>query len=292
MTTLRFEAPTALQYFAALVADDASFSLLEAAVSIAQDEYPRLDPLAVLAEIDALADKLRRRIPADAVALQKLRFLNRYFFQELGFAGNVNNYYDPRNSYVHKVLSTRRGIPITLALLYIELASQIGLQARGISFPGHFLVKLRLSTGSQQGEVVIDPFTGHSLSREELDERLQPYRRQQGLEGEFEVPLGLFLQSAPARDVLARMLRNLKEIHRAARDWPRMLAVQERLVILLPDAWEERRDRALAYAELGQNELALRDLDDYLARRPNAADAGALAARAARLRQEGRPRLH
>ncbi len=86
-----------------------------------------------------------------------------------------------------------------------------------------------------QGEVVIDPFTGQSLSREELDELLAPYRRRQGLVGEFDVPLGLFLQAATARDVLARMLRNLKEIHRSAEDWPRLLAVQQRLVILLPE---------------------------------------------------------
>jgi regulator of sirC expression with transglutaminase-like and TPR domain len=292
MTSLRFEAPTALQYFASLVAEDSSFSLLEAAVAIAQDEYPRLDPQSVLAEIDALADKLRRRIPADAVALQRLRFLNRYFFQELGFAGNVNNYYDPRNSYLHKVLSTRRGIPITLALLYIEIASQVGLQARGVSFPGHFLVKLRVHTGSQHGEVVIDPFTGHSLSRDELDERLQPYRRQQGLEGDFEVPLGLFLQAAPARDVVARLLRNLKEIHRTSQDWSRLLAVQHRLVVLLPEAWEERRDRGLAHAELGQKDAAADDLDAYLSHRPDADDVAAIGQRLAGLRHAGRPRLH
>jgi regulator of sirC expression with transglutaminase-like and TPR domain len=292
MTSLRFEAPTALQYFASLVADDSSFSLLEAAVAIGQDEYPRLDPQSVLAEVDVLADRLRRRIPADAVALQRLRFLNRYFFQELGFAGNVNDYYDPRNSFVHKVLSTRRGIPITLALLYIEIASQVGLEARGVSFPGHFLVKLRVHTGSQHGEVVIDPFTGHSLSRDELDERLQPYRRQQGLEGEFDVPLGLFLQSAPPRDVMARLLRNLKEIHRTSQDWARLLAVQERLVILLPEAWEEQRDRGLAHAELGRQDLAARDLAAYLDHRPAADDAQALARRLAALRGLGRPRLH
>ena len=103
--TLRFEVPTALDYFASLVAEDDSFSLLEAAIAVAQDEYPRLDAQGVLAEIDALADRLKRRIPADAVPLQRLRLLNRYFFQELGFAGNVNDYYDPRNSYLHEVLA-------------------------------------------------------------------------------------------------------------------------------------------------------------------------------------------
>jgi len=285
---MHFDVPTPLGYFATLVADDASLSLLEAAIAIAQDEEPQLDPQTVLADIDRLAERLKRRLPADAGALQRLRFLNRYFFQELGFAGNVNDYYDPNNSYLHRVLATRRGIPITLALVYIEIASQIGLTARGVSFPGHFLVKLRMT----QGEVVLDPLTGQSLSREELDERLAPYRRQQGLTGEFDVPLGLFLQTAPARDVLARVLRNLKEIHRTAEEWPRLLAVQERLVILLPEAWEERRDRALVYAELGRSDAAAQDLAAYLEQRPKAGDAAALRTRLAELRSLGRPRLH
>lgn len=270
--TLRFEVPTALQYFSSLVAEDEGFALLEAAIAVAQDDDPRLDPQGVLAQVDALADRLKRRIPADAVVLQKLRFLNRYFFQDLGFAGNVNNYYDPRNSYLHEVLALRRGIPITLALVYIELATQIGLSARGVSFPGHFLVKLRAG----KGEVIIDPLTGQSLSRAELEERLLPYRRSRGLTDDFEVPLGLFLQAAPPRDIIARLLRNLKEIHRTAEDWPRLLAVCERLVVLLPQAWDERRDRGLARAELGLDEAAAQDLLAYLKHMPAAEDAAPL----------------
>jgi regulator of sirC expression with transglutaminase-like and TPR domain len=287
-SSLRFAAPTVLEYFSMLVADDASLSLLEAAAAIAQDEYPRLDTQSVLARIDALADRLKRRIPADAVPVQRLRWLNRYFFHELGFAGNVNDYYDAHNSYLNAVLETRRGIPITLSLLYVELATQIGLTARGVSFPGHFLVKLKMP----RGEVVIDPFTGQSLSREELDELLVPYRKRQGLEGDFEVPLGLFLQAAPARDVLARMLRNLKEIHRSAEDWPRLLAVLERLVVLLPGDWEERRDRGLAHAAIGRIDRAVDDLAAYLEHRPQAEDRGAIAERLRMLRSAGRPRLH
>ncbi len=284
--SLHFEAPTALEYFAALVADDASLSVTEAAVAVAQDEYPLLDPQETLAQIDALADRLKRRLHADVAPMQKLRLLNRYFFQELGFAGNVNDYYDARNSYLPEVLKTRRGIPITLALVYMEIAGQLGLTAHGVSFPGHFLVKLHMP----RGEVVIDPFSGQSLSREELDERLAPYRRQRGLVGDFEAPLGLFLQAAPARDVIARLLRNLKEIHRTASDWPRLVAVQDRLVVLLPQAWEERRDRGLARAALGHRDAALDDLSAYLDHRPDAGDAPALRQRLAELR--GTPRLH
>jgi len=270
---LHFETPTALEYFATLVADDASLSVLEAAVAVAQEDLPGLDPQAVLAEIDALAERLRRRIAADAAPVQKLRLLNRYFFQELGFAGNVNNYYDRRNSYLPEVLRTRRGIPITLALLYVELAQQIGLKACGVSFPGHFLVKLHLPGG----EVVIDPFDGRSLSREALEERLLPYRRRRrGALGDDEVPLGLYLQKAEPRATVARLLRNLKEIHRGARDWQRLLAVLDHLVVLLPEDWEERRDRALVLAELGRLDAATADVSAYLQHRPDAQDAPGL----------------
>ena len=287
MSLLRFEAPTLLDYFANLVADDAQFSQLEAAIAIAHDEEPSLDVQSVLSQIDMLAARLKQRIAADTGTMQRLRYLNRYFFQELGFAGNVNDYYDTHNSYLHCVLATRRGIPITLALLFIEIAQQIGLDARPVSFPGHFLVKLKMP----QGEVIIDPFSGQSLSREDLDERLAPYRRRQGLVGEFEAPLGLFLQAAGGRDVLARLLRNLKEIHRSAERWPVLLGVQQRLVVLLPEAWEERRDRALVLAELGHDRAAADDLQAYLDHRANADDAPALRDRLRELRGSG-PQVH
>ena len=127
--SLLLHTPTALEYFASLVADDASLSVLEAAIALAHDDYPALDCQTVLAEIDALAARLKTRIAPDAAPMQRLRLLNRFFFQELGFAGNVNDYYDAKNSYLHSVLQTRRGIPITLAVLYVEIAGQIGLSA-------------------------------------------------------------------------------------------------------------------------------------------------------------------
>ena len=280
---LQFCVPTALGYFAALVADDASLSVLEAAVSVAQDDDPQLDTQAVLTQIDVLADKLRRRVPADAAPLQRLRLLNHYFFHELGFAGNVNNYYDRRNSLLPAVLETRRGIPLTLAMLYVELATQVGLHAHGVSFPGHFLVKLHMPSVhgahgalGRGGEVVIDPFTGRSLGREELEERLLPYRQQRGLTGDDELPLALFLQPAPPRELIARLLRNLKEIDRSARHWPRLASVLQRLVILLPQDWEERRDHALVLFQLGRLELAVDELRTYLEHRPDAGDAASL----------------
>jgi regulator of sirC expression with transglutaminase-like and TPR domain len=286
--SLLLHPPTALEYFASLVADDASFSVAEAAIAIAHDEFPGLDCQTVLGEIDALAARLKSRIAADAAPMQRLRLLNRFFFQELGFAGNVNDYYDAKNSYLHCVLQTRRGIPITLAVLYAEIATQVGLHANGISFPGHFLVKLRMP----QGEVVIDPFTGQSMSREALDALLVPYRRRQGLPGSSSLPLALFLQAASPREVIARMLRNLKEIHRSADDWPRLHAVLQRLVILLPTAWEERRDRGLAAAELGADQAAAADLSAYLEHVPHAGDRLAIQERLLDLGHGDPSRLH
>ena len=285
---MRFKAPTALDYFASLVAEDASLPLTEAAVAIALTEHPDLDVQGVLAHIDELAHRMKRRLAADAGPLQRLRLLNRFYFDELGFAGNVNHYDDPSNSFVHAVLETRRGIPISLAVVYLELAGQIGLSAHGVSFPGHFLVKLRLP----EGEAVIDPFTGHSLTREALDERLLPYRRSRGPQGDMDPPLALFLQAATAREVLARMLRNLKEIHHNAQDWARLVAVLDRWVLLLPHDAQARRDRGLAHAELGQQQAAVRDLSHYLQQAPAAADRRVIAARLATLKRGGGTWLH
>jgi regulator of sirC expression with transglutaminase-like and TPR domain len=277
---MSFPTLSPLEYFGALVAEDKGFALTEAAASLALTEQPSVDVQGVLSDIDALAARLKARLPADAGTLQKLRLLNRYFFRELGFEGNVNDYYASANSYLHEVLRTRRGIPISLAVIYLEIAHQIGLGARGVAFPGHFLLKIKLP----QGEVVIDPFSGQSLSREELEERLAPYKRRQGLVGDYDVPLGLFLQAATPREIVGRMLRNLKEIHRSGADWSRLLEVQERLVLLLPDDAEEKRDRGLAHAELGHRAAAVEDLEHYVALAPEAEDRGAIAQRAASLR--------
>lgn len=278
---LNLSAPTRLEYFQSLVGSDEHFPLLEAAVSLAQDEYPELDVQQVLDEVDLLLSRVKRRLPADAAPLHRLRVLNQFFFRDLSFGGNINDYCDPDNSYLNVVLRTRRGIQISLAVLWLELAQGLGLHARGVCFPGHFMVKVNLP----KGQVVIDPFTGQSLSREELSERLEPYKRRSGLTGEFEVPLGLYLQSAPSRDIIARMLRNLKEIHRSQEDWQRLVAVQDRLVILLPEAWGEWRDRGLAHAQQGHDALAVEDLETYLANAQDALDIDMVAERVAGLRR-------
>jgi regulator of sirC expression with transglutaminase-like and TPR domain len=279
--TFSFQVPTALAYFESLVQSDDHFPLLEAAASLAQDEYPDLDVQQVLGDVDQLLARLKRRLPADAAPLARLRALNQFFFNDLNFGGNVNDYYDPDNSYLNAVLRTRRGIPISLAVLWMELAHGLGLQARGIGFPGHFMLKVTLP----KGQVVIDPFTGKSLSREELGERLEPYKRSNGLVGDFDVPLGLYLQPASSREIIGRMLRNLKEVHRAQEDWQRAIAVQDRLIALLPTAWGEYRDRGIAHAEQGNTAAAVRDLETYLEHAEDALDVDVIAERVAALRR-------
>lgn len=268
----------ALDYFASLVQQDDSIPLFEAALAIAQDVDPQLDLAAAQVEVDLLAAKLQRRLAPDASNVQKLRLLNHFFYRELGFAGNVNDYYDPDNSYLHRVMSTRRGIPISLAVLYMELAQQIGLNVKGISFPGHFLMKLSI----QSGDIVLDPFNGASLSREELEERLEPYFEQRSYPGA--IPLSYYLHAAHPREILVRMLRNLKTLFLEHLRWQRVLGVQQRLLILLPDEITERRDRGLIYANLECPQAALQDLEAYLAERPYAPDAEALRSKLPELR--------
>jgi regulator of sirC expression with transglutaminase-like and TPR domain len=229
--------PSALDYFTTLVQSDDDFPLLETAISLAQDEFPGLDIQQVLDEVDVMSAKLKRRLMTNAEPLDKLRELNHFFYEELRFAGNVNHYDDPHNSFIHIVLTKRLGIPISLAVLWLELGQSMGLRVHGVSFPGHFLVKLDL-TYPQEGHVVLDPFSGESLSRDDLAERLIPWLhgakpgRPQAISDDA---LAYHLEPASPRDIIARMLRNLQEIYRRQGDGERLQKVQARLAVLLPE---------------------------------------------------------
>ena len=273
---LSFNPPSPLEYFATLVQSDDNFPLLEAAVSIGHIQAPVMDVQGVLSQVDAWLVRLRRRVASDAAPLARLLALNQFFYKDLGFGGNLNDYYATGNSYIHALLESRRGIPISMAVVWLELAQGIGLNASGVSFPGHFLIKISLP----MGQAVIDPLSGQSFSGEKLSEMLEPYR----LSPDFEVPMGLYLQAAPARDILARMLRNLKEIFKSQKQWTHALEVQERLIILMPEAWTEYRDRGLAHAALGNHSQALADLEHYLAHVQDVVDVDAIAQQVEMLR--------
>lgn len=273
-----------LDYFASLVADENGIPLTETALSIAQDAFPDLDLQAELAALDVLALRLKRRIAEGTPAIQRLRLLNHFFYRDLGFGANANDYYDPVNSYLNVVLKQRRGIPISLAVLYMELGQQIGLPLKGVSFPNHFLVRMTIPAG----EVILDPLSGETLSKEQLQEMLDPYLEREGISDPGQVPLGLFLQAASHREIIARMLRNLKAIYLQESRWQRLLAVQNRLVILLPGSIEEVRDRGLAYANLECFRPALEDLEAYVKARPDAADIAQIRDRMPALRMMSR----
>lgn len=266
--------PTPLGYFAALVQQDEGLPLLEAAASLAQDEKPGLDVGQVQDEVDQLIARLRQRLSPDADPVERLRAVNRLFFVDLGFAGNVNDYYNPANSYLDEVMHTRRGIPISLAVLWLELAASIDLKVEGVGFPGHFLVQAQI----EDGRVVIDPFTGHSLGRPELRERLEQFHLDPEL-AQDDAALAQFLRPTGPRQILARMLHNLQDIHRTQQDWARLVKVQDRLVTLLPSAWAEYRERGLAWAALGDIERARADLSVYVREAAEAADHEVMAER-------------
>ncbi|HTH76019.1 MAG TPA: SirB1 family protein [Trinickia sp.] len=268
-----------LDYFSTLVADDDSLPLTETAVALAQDAYPDLDLEAVLAELDELALRLKRRLPEGADLTEKIGALNRFFFRELGFAGNLNDYYDPDNSHLNIVLKRRRGIPISLAVLYLELGEQIGVPAKGVSFPGHFLLRVTLP----EGDVMLDPTTGQSLSEAQMVDMLEPYISH--TEQSVGNALRMLLQPATPREIVARMLRNLKAVYLQTERWQRLLAVQQRLVVLLPENIEEVRDRGFAYARLDYLRPALEDLERYLDDRPDAEDATTVESQLNELRQ-------
>jgi regulator of sirC expression with transglutaminase-like and TPR domain len=227
-----------------------------------------------LDEVDNMVIKLKSKFTAETTDLQKLQFLKYFFFQEMHFELNTNDYYDPDNSYLHSLLQKRRGIPISLSILLMEFGQQIGLQIRGISFPNHFLVRISLP----QGEVVMDPTTGSSLSKVELQAMLDPYLDSQGYRGELALPLSLFLRSSSPREILSRFLRNLKAVYTHQERWERLLGVQERLVILLPNEIEEIRDRGLAFAQLDYIRPAIDDMQIYLSKNPEAQDAAVIRA--------------
>ncbi len=261
-----------LQTFEKIVSEkDERIDLARACLLIAQDAYPGLDIDRYLGDIERMALRLRSRMPQSGGAEERVVALNQYLFDDLGFQGNAGNYYDPRNSYLNEVMDRRVGIPITLSILYMEVGRRVGLPIEGISFPGHFLVRLRLRGGT----LVLDPFTGGApLSEVELRERLQRVIPQ-GVADNVpvaELPMDQFLEPATNRQILSRLLRNLKGIYREADKPERMLEVLNRMLVISPGASAELRDRGFLYHRLECWRPALKDLTDYAEREPDAPD--------------------
>lgn len=257
---------------------DEDVSLAEGALWIAAEEYPDLVVDEHLARLHDMAACLRGRLRADVATAEKLMALNHYMFDELGFSGNTDDYYDPRNSFLNEVLERKLGIPITLGVVYIEIGRRIGIGLQGVSFPGHFLVKCAL----RDGVVVLDPYSrGVSLGMDELQQRLRAAGSASDVD---EAILAHLLSAASNKEVLARMLRNLKGVYVRQGDWLRALSSSERLIALKPDdAGEEYRDRGGIYLKLECFRAALGDFGTYLKQCPGAADAETVRAQVSEL---------
>ncbi len=248
---------------------EAEINLAEAALVIARAEYPQLDIADYLHGLDRLAASISERIAQQATMTERLEALNRCLFEEEGFQGNVEDYYDPRNSFLNEVMDRRCGIPITLSLIYIEIGRRIGLPLEGVSFPGHFLVKLPVHNGA----IVFDAYAGGvSLSEAELEQRLERFYSA----GERSRPtpqLAQTLVSASKRGILARMLRNLKGIYVHGEAYDKALAIVDQLIVVSPDTAIEWRDRGIIHERLECFRAAQEDYHRYLALEPAAEDA-------------------
>ncbi len=249
---------------------DESLPLLGTALLIARDEYPDLDADLYDTVAQTHAEHLRPEIDAIDPWPLKMAAINRYLFDEVGYTGNHDEYYDPRNSYLNEVFDRRLGNPISLAMVQMEVARRLGVPLDGVSFPGHFLVRLPVD----DGVLVMDPFNGgRPLGADELRERAKPH-----LGGDIPDDNALLqiLDPASHRSILIRVLRNLHGVYAEREEWDRAARSADRVLKLSPDQPEALRDRGLAYLHMDYARGARDDLARYLHAAPQAGDADAM----------------
>jgi regulator of sirC expression with transglutaminase-like and TPR domain len=262
--------------------DDASLPLLGTALLIARDEYPGLDADLYDTLVQGHAAGMRDEIEAIDHWALKMQAINRYLFEELGYAGDHDQYYDPRNSYLNEVFERRRGNPISLAMVQMEVARRLGVPLDGVSFPGHFLVRLPVD----DGVLVMDPFNrGRPLDVDELRQRARPHL---GGDAPDDEALSQILNPASHRAILMRVLRNLHGLYSDGKDWERATRSADRLLKLSPNDPDALRDRGLGYLHMGHNSGARTDLARYLQLNPRARDAMTVRTRLVELGGTGR----
>jgi regulator of sirC expression with transglutaminase-like and TPR domain len=251
--------PVIARFTALSARPDAELDLVDGALEISRLFQPGVDGAQARARLDGLGDEVRDDLADGANLAAQVDALNRLLFGRFGFAGNCDDFNDPRNSFLDQVLERRVGIPISLSLVYIEVARRAGVAAWGVGFPGHFLVKL----GHGGGSLVVDPFNeGAVLSADDLDARLA------GIFGDDRVSVRAhpsLLRAATQREILVRMLRNLKAVYLGRGLATEALRAACAILALVPDLPEELRDRGLIYRELGHHQAALDDLRRFTA---------------------------
>jgi regulator of sirC expression with transglutaminase-like and TPR domain len=257
-------------------------NLAEAALLIAKEEYPTLDVDDYLKRLDEIAARVQGRLSAEPGVEEIVVTLNEVLFEEQGFSGNIDDFYDPRNSFLNEVLDRKLGIPITLSILYMEIGHRVGLTLEGVSFPGHFLVKF----ATEEGDVVLDPFAGGMpLSEEDLLERLQETI---GDDTATETSLGMLLGTAGKKEILVRMLRNLKVVYLQRTEYDLALTAINRILMIDPMIAEEVRDRGDIFEKLECFRAAATDLQRYLRLAPDAPDRPEIHRRLVTLEQSAR----
>ncbi len=254
-------------------------NLARAALLIAREEYPQLPLEQYLVRLEILAEEVLDRLDGETAAPVVLSEVVRHLFGVRKMRGNRDHYHDPRNSYLNDVLDRDLGIPLTLAIIVLEVGWRLGLDVEGVNFPGHFLVRYR----GEARSFLIDPFHGGAIrSRSELQKVLRG-------RGTGTTPVSEPLRSASKHDVIVRLLLNLKAAHYRARDHERALAAVERILIVRPTAQGQIRDRGYLLARLGRAEEAVGQLETYLALAPRAGDLDRVEALLRELRADGRP---
>lgn len=239
--------------------------LLEAALLVATHRYPDLDVRYYLDVLENFGTRIAGQVGSDSGPTEKVAALNHYLFDELGFAPNAQDYYDPRNSFLNDVVERRTGIPITLSLVYMAVGRFLGLKISGVSYPGHFLVKCDLSDGL----IVLDPFSrGQSLDLPDLQRLLREAR---GGEVSRAIVAGC-LVAASKREILLRMLRNLKMIYLRVHELDSALKIMDWIVTANPSQAVEIRDRGMIYQELECHRAAVADFERYLELEPDCSD--------------------
>jgi regulator of sirC expression with transglutaminase-like and TPR domain len=235
MDHLAYQAQIRQFFTEAMTGPENRLDLARAALLIASEEYPGLDILRYVAKLEAMAAAVRPAVTTTDDPILKIEYLNAYLFEERGFRGNAENYYDPRNSFLNDVVDRRLGIPITLSIIYMEVGRRVGMPLRGVGMPGHFIMRY----AEPEEDIYIDPFNkGRILSRQACEELIQQ------LYGEPVPFQETFLAPVSKKQILARILMNLKAIYIQTKDYLKALSVVERLLIIQPGAEQEMKDRA------------------------------------------------
>ncbi len=243
---------------------DDQIDLAKAALYLAQEQFLDLDVEEYLNALDEMAAEVLERLEEPRYPLRVIQTLNQYLFDDLGFTGNQTNYYDPENSFLNKVIERRTGIPITLSVVYLEIAKRLNFSMVGIGMPGHFLIRPNFEGVGIYVDVF---FQGEVLFPEDCEAKLaELYGKQVKLKPQF-------LKPVTSRQILARMLTNLKVIYMNAGETMKAVGAIERILLLFPEASNERRDRGILYYQLERWTEARQDLENYLKNQPKAQDA-------------------